>query len=140
MASPLESLAAQGALAQAQLAPVELRGLVDRAAGLLAEARRTSLCVDARVCLVHAAAAAMAGAALAAKGFRARDRAVAFACLEQAASLAPEDARLLAALHAAMEQSGFQDVAHIDEASLARATALVDLLIERVSAFRPPRR
>ena len=140
MASPLEALAAQGALAQAQLAPVELRRLIDRAAGLLADARRTSLCVDARVCLVHAAAAAMAGAALAMKGFRARDRAVAFGCLEQAAALPPADAQLLAALHGAMEQADYQAVAAIDEASLARATTLVDLLIERVSAFRPPRR
>jgi hypothetical protein len=140
MASPLQALAEQGALTQVQLAPFELRRLVDRAAGLLADARRTSLCADARVCLVHAAAAAMAGAALAAKGFRARDRAVAFGCLEQAASLAPVDAQQLAALHGAMEQAQFQNVADIDEATLARATALVDLLIERVSAFRPPRR
>ena len=140
MASPLEALAAQGTLARMQLAPIELRRLIDRAAGLLADARRTSLCGDARVCLVHAAAAAIAGAALAAKGFRAQDRAVVFECLGKAASLAPADAQLLAALHSAMVQAECHEVANIDEASLARAIALVDLLIERVSAFRAPRR
>ena len=120
MASPLEALAARGDLVPATLAPAQSRALVDRAAALLADARRTSLSLPGRACLAREAALALAAAALGAHGYRAASDPVALACLEHTLATPGE----LAVLRQLAGEPG--------EESIEDATRVAQHLVERL--------
>jgi hypothetical protein len=134
MTSPkLERLARAGELKVAVVTPQEVRRQVDRAAGLLADSRRTSLAAESRFNLLYGAAFAAAAAALAAKGYRSRNRSVVFECLEESAALSIAQSRLLAMLHERRNEAEY-GVLEVEDALLDEAARVVELLIERVSA------
>jgi hypothetical protein len=134
MTSPkLERLARAGELKTEAVTPLEVRRQVDRAAGLLADSRRTSLAAESRFNLLYGAAFAAAAAALAAMGYRSRNRYLVFQCLEESAQLPAAQWRLLALLHERRNQAEYEGTLQVEDALLEEAARIVALLIERVS-------
>lgn len=77
----------------------EIEGLTNSAAGLLADAKNSSLNIESRFNLAYSAAHALARAALRAEGYRCKERYLVFQCLKHTLDLPNEKWRVLDDAH-----------------------------------------